>query len=358
MGRSNTSVGHGRAKRRGLALLLGVSALLASCASPVPSGVTPTTVPYEPGDYPDVVLRTIAGCSTHPRDHFLNASNVDELPVHPMSDTWVEFLGGDATPLEQPPSSKTFVTDGGVVLRGGMPINVVDSRTTPRSKVVFNTAYSTSSYTGGYPIPLRPLVQGHPGVAWDRHVLILDTADCNAYEIIGYEPLAYEAFGVHTGLVGVRYRLDTVAQPRFTTNAARTPMMGQYLMHDEVANGRVDHPIGFCSDRIGTGFIWPARNSDGLVRSTDAMPMGAWLRLRGDVDIEQFTGQARTIVEALREHGTLLTDTCGGRFALLAENSVNWIDAETAQLRALRASDFEVVDVTPMKVSDDSFQIR
>jgi hypothetical protein len=354
---SNRSKKPGRPRLVAGGLALVVGALVAmSCAPSTGGNGSATTTPFEPGEHVGVTVRTIGGCSIHPRDHFLNATNVDDLPVHPMSDTWLEFLGG-STPL-RPPSSTTFVADGGVVLRSGMPINVVDSTTFPKSSVVFNASYSTLGYTGTYPIPRNPKVEGHPGVAWDQHVLMIDTADCNAYELIGYDPRAYDTFGLHTALVGVRYRLDTVAQPRITTNSPNTPMIGQYAMYDEVANEELHHPIGFCSDRIGTAATWPARASDGKVTGPDAMPMGAWLRLRPDVDIEQFTGQARPIAEAMRKNGIVLTDTCGNRFSLFAENSENWINTETAQLATLRVSDFEVIDVTPMKVSDTSFQIR
>lgn len=39
-------------------------------------------------------------------------------------------------------------------------------------------------------------------------------------------------------------------------------------------------------------------------------------------------------------------------------NSDGWVKEEIRQLRELTAADFEVVDTTPMRVSEDSFLVR
>jgi hypothetical protein len=309
-----------------------------------PSGSTTTFVPVS-------TETRIAGCEIFPRDHFLNATNVDRLPVHPRSAEWINFLARDNSVLGFP-SSKVW--DGA---RGGIPLNVVDSRTVGLSPVLLNHNWTAHNYTGGYPIPSKPKVEGYPSVQWDQHLLMLDVADCNAYELIQYEPRIFTFLGFHTALSGVRYPLNTTVAPRITTNAVGTPMIGQMVMSDEVLRGRLAHVVGFCTDAMNTGHLWPARSSDGLLTSREALPAGAWLRLRPGVDVSRFTGQARTIVEALRRHGTVLTDTCGHRFYLMAENSDRWNDSETQQLRSLTPRDFEVVDTTPMRQSDTSFRI-
>ena len=90
--------------------------------------------------------------------------------------------------------------------------------------------------------------------------------------------------------------------------------------------GDVDHAIGFCSNRISTKFQWPARRSDGVVTSPDAMPMGTWIRLRSDADTSGFGPGRQHRRRGLREHGAILTDTCAHPFHLLAENSSGWND--------------------------------
>jgi hypothetical protein len=241
--------------------------------------------------------------------------------------------------------------------RTGQAFNVVDSNTTRPVDVVINPSYASNNYLGRYPIPRNPIVQGYPTPAWDRHLLIIDTADCNAYELIQYDPLLGAA-GIHTALAGTRYPLSGVTPPVKTTNAAKTPMIGQSALVSEVRAGRIAHPIGFCTDELSTGHVWPARASDGRSARPDAVPMGAWFRLRSDVDPSAFSGQARVFVEALRNHGAILTDTCAHRFSLMGENSDQWDDRSLAQLETLTPADFEAVDTTAMKVADNSFEIR
>ena len=86
--------------------------------------------------------------------------------------------------------------------------------------------------------------------------------------------------------------------------------------------------------------------------------MGAWARLKSSVDPNRFTGQARAMVDALRTHGAVLTDTCSQGMHLTGENSSGWNATDLAQLKQLTANDFEIVDTTSLKVSDDSFAIR
>lgn len=294
----------------------------------------------------------IGGCTMFPPDHFLNATDIDTLPVHPRSSVWLNSLGGANATMRFPNSR---IWEGS---RGGMPINVVDSRVTGFRNVVLSPWGSTRSYLGPYPIPDTPLVQGSPTAQWDRHVLTVDVADCTAYELIQYDPLVKALTGVHTAWIGMRYPLNTSDWPVMTTNAPKTPMLGQYVLLDEVRRGRVDHVIGFCTDDISTAHMWPARASDGRVESPDAMPMGTWIRLRADVDVSRFGAPAATVARALREHGAVLTDTCAHDFYLMGENSPEWDDAGLAALATLDAADFEVVDTTPLRADGTSFRIR
>ena len=282
----------------------------------------------------------------------MNATGVDQLPVSPDSGTWTSFLGGAATPLRAGFGSLAW--DGS---RAGMPMNVVDSRTLGKQQVLLDTSYTDKSYSGGYPVPWAPLVEGDPTPQWDKHVIMVDKADCTSYELIQYDSLWRALFGSVKALAGARVPLSGTT-PVFTTNAAQTPMVGQNVLVSEVAAGRVDHVVGFCTTELHPGYTWPARHSDGRSTSPSAIRTGAWLRLKATAATSSFTGQARPIVEALKTHGAVLTDTCGQRFALMGENSSAWNDADLSQLSRLTAADFEVVDTAPMKVADDSWQIR
>lgn len=348
-----------------LAIFAAVVGGVVACTPSAPVSSPPTSPTSSvPGQPPRVVappqsgsfrqpgaVRRIGGCAVFDRDHFLNAGGVDRLPVHPASRRWTAFLGRGAASLHAPSS---VLWEGS---RSGQSFNVVNSAEIGAADVWINPTYAANNYLGRYPIPAAPRVEGYPGAAWDRHLLIVDTADCFAYEIIQYDPFL-GALGVHTGLAGVRYPLSGVAAPVMTTNAADTPMVGQSALVAEVDDGSLAHPVGFCTDELAPRSVWPARRSDGRSTHPDAPPMGVWLRLRADVDTSGFTGQAAVIVNAMRRNGLILTDTCAHQMSFMGENSSGWDPVAVAQLGQLAPTDFEVVDATPMMVSSNSFQIR
>lgn len=310
-----------------------------------------TTVPSGTTFQPTAVTANIGGCQLYPRNHFLNATNVDRLPVSTSSAAWTSFLGGSSTKLVA-----GFTSSAWSGSRPGMPMNVVDSRTTGMTSVLFDYTY-TDSYSGGYPVPANPVVEGAPNPEWDKHVIMVDQADCTSYELIQYDSLWRSLFGSVKALAGAKVPLGSTT-PVPTTNAAQTPMVGQNVLVSEVTAGKVDHAVGFCTTELHPGAVWPARASDGKSTNPSAIKTGAWLRLKAGTSTTGFTGQARPIAEALKTHGAVLTDTCGQKFALMGENSTAWNDAELAQLGRLTAADFEVVDTAPMKVSDSSWAIR
>ena len=356
----------------GTALAVGLSLISGACAAspesddalasvpstppvtaPAAAPTTTTTVASNPNlsFAARATTAKIGDCQLFPPDHYLNATNVDRLPVHPKSAQWTSYLARDGRTLNAPSPN---IWNGA---RGGMPINVVDSRTQSMRTVVLDDSWTAHNYKGGYPIPSSPRLEGYPSAEWDRHLLIVDVADCSAYELIQYDPIL-GALGIHRALSGVRYSLNTTERPRITTNAADTPMIGQYAMVDEVRSGRIAHALGFCTTDLSSSYIWPAKRSDGRLSGDAAPPMGAWLRLKADVDLSKFTGQARVIAEALRHHGMILTDTCGHQVGLMAENSDQWNKSQMAQLEQLSATQFEVVDASPMAHSPTSFAVR
>ncbi len=330
----------------------------APTATTAPAAAAPTTPVASPSTGVAATFQQastqadIGGCDLYPKNHFLNATDVDTLPVVAQSNAWIAGLGGSSANLK-------FVS--GKIwqgARGGMPINVVDSSVIGFSNVIFNPWGSSKTYKGPYPIPSNVRVQGHPSAQWDRHVLIVDVAECMGYELIQYDPTIEALTGNHTALNGIRYSLATTEMPVFTTNAPRTPMIGQYVMYNEVQSGSIDHPIGFCSNSIGGSYVWPARASDGPVESAGAIPMGAWLRLRADADLSALGPQAMVVAEALREHGAILTDSCPHAFNLLGENSAMWADSDLETIETLSPSDFEAVDSSLMQVDATSYRIR
>ena len=299
---------------------------------------------------------TLGGCRVFPANHYMNATNVNSLPVRAESTAWLNSIGGASTNLVAPSSN---VWQGS---RPGTPMNIVDSRSTGFKPVTFGHDWSAKSYLGPYPLPAAPVLQGAPNLsgAWDKRLMVVDSAECMAYELIQYTQVWNGNSFNRNALAGVRYSLDSNDMPLGTTNAPNTPMIGQYVLNSEVKSGTIPHVMAFCSQntRISTSSLWPARKSDGFNTAADAMPMGTWIRLGSKIDPSSFTGGTRVIVEALQTRGAILTDSCAHQFSLLAENSADWNNADMAQLTRLTPADFQVVDSAIMKVSDSSYAVR
>ncbi len=299
---------------------------------------------------------TLGGCRVFPADHYMNATNVNSLPVRAESAAWLDSIGGASTNLVAPSSN---VWQGS---RPGTPMNIVDSRSTGFKPVTFGHDWSAKSYLGPYPLPASPALQGAPNLsgAWDKRLMVVDSAECMAYELIQYTQVWNGTSFNRNALAGARYPLNSNDMPLGTTNAPNTPMIGQYVLNSEVNSGTIPHVMAFCSQntRISTSSLWPARKSDGFNTAADAMPMGTWIRLGSNIDPSTFTGGTRVIIEALQTRGAVLTDSCAHPFSLLAENSADWNNADMAQLTRLTPADFQVVDSAVMKVSDSSYAVR
>lgn len=303
----------------------------------------------------EAVTAEIGGCPLFTVDHYQNARFIDRLPVHPKSDAWIQSII-NAKPDANIGAPTSRVIQGS---RSGFPLNVVDSRVTGKEYVLVHGELAELGWTGHYPMPKSPRVEGYPSIQWDQHLFVIDQADCTAYELIMFEPrLKGLLTPFYSAEFGVKYSLNTSEAMRYTTNSPNTPMVSQYARPSEASEDRIDHALSFCLNTISTEHVWPARDSDGRVNSPDTIPMGAWVRLKANVDLSGFHGQGKVIAQALKEHGMILTDSCGRHFGLMVENSADWIDSEVAALATLTPHLFEVVDTSPMKISDTSHQIR
>lgn len=343
--------------RVGAVVLVAVAGLLAACgasssppsAGPVSGDVGatgPTTVPSRP-------VNAVAGCPVFAPDTVWH-SEVASLPVDPRSAGWIAHLGGTAANLRANIGSTLWQGS-----RPGLPVNVVDSTTTPMQSMTFSGEYGpAATYEGPYPVFDGMRVEGDPGVAWDQHVLLVDTRDCSAYELFLYQPWA-RAIGRWYATNGARWSLRDGARPGPSVNAARTPHIAGLPRLEEVRSGRVDHLLQACSSLVASDHTWPAMASDGRGRPDVAPPMGARLRLRAGVDISRFPGQAGVLAQAMREFGVLLNDSCHQPLIITGDNpGTGWNDAEVATLNSLTPADFEFVDQTPLKYSDLSWRSR
>ncbi len=297
----------------------------------------------------------VAGCPLFPRDNVFHAS-VASLPVKPNSASTIAAAGGAAMTLNPGFSSGIWMGS-----RGGYPVNVVDSRTAPRAGFLLGT-YGYLSDNVAVPMPANPQVEGAPGLAWDRHLLVVDSATCSSYEAWFTSPpySQYNWGGTWTAETLVRLDLAT-NQPRRlgTTMAAGTSMLHGLVRYDEVAAGDIDHVLHMSLPTISSASpVWPAMRTDGRDPNPANAPMGTWFRLRADADLSGLGPQALVVARALQQHGAVLTDTGHNGATIVGEPDDRWNDLDLSGLRRFNLTSFEVVDPSAMIVDPASHQIR
>jgi hypothetical protein len=320
-----------------------------------PPASTTTTAPQATTWRLGTAPSSIAGCQVFDRTSVFHSRAVG-LPVHSRSADWIQAIGADE-PFQY--SLKTSVWQGS---RAGMPFNVVDSNVIGFDPVGYDPNYGSSeTHISPMPIPDNPRIQGDPTPAWDRHLLIVDSASCTYYELFQYDTVRFRLFGTHYALTGAKWKMGEggALVPQRGTTVSAAPLLATTVRLAEVQAGRIDHVVGACSQANGPTAIWPARKSDGTNTSPSAPPVGARLRLKAGVDLGAFTGQARVIAEAMATHGVMITDSCYVPLKIVGENvESGWDDDNLTQLKNLRIGDFEVVDTTPMMISPTSWQVR
>ncbi|UDY37715.1 hypothetical protein [Dermatobacter hominis] len=271
--------------------------------------------------------------------------SVADLPVSSDSERWIASIED----LELSPSFSGEVVDGVVF---GIPYNFVDDAT-PRRDVTIRLATEQSD-PGPYPITDPAYIEAMPTYHFDMHYVGIDVATHDVWELLSVRSW----FGRWEADAGARYRTDSNDYPRGWTIAAGLPLLPGTVTYDQVAAGSVDHVVlGALERSAADRWIWPARATDGRSTSPDAVPQGAWLRLRADADLSGLGPQARVIATGLQRYGMVLSDT-GPGFGVRGTPDARWDQADIQSLRALSAADFEVVDPSGIVVSPDSLAVR
>jgi len=295
-----------------------------------------------------LVAPSISGCQILPQNNVWNTP-VDNLPVHPLSDQWVNTLGRTAN-FHMHFSSGTY--NGGPI---GLPYNVVSGASVTKYNVNFQ--YYLQSDPGPYPIPSNPLIE------WgsDAHVLVLDTDNCRLYEL--YEG-AY-ANGQWSAGSGAVWDLSSNAlRPNGWTSAdaAGLPILPGLVRYDEVASGFIYHALRF-SARYSNSYIWPARHltsgTAGVLTSTP--PFGARFRLKASYDISGFPPEMQVVLQAMKTYGIILADTQTSdtpRWTVQGTPDLRWDQLIVHTMDVLTGNDFEAVDESSMMLDVNSGRTR
>jgi hypothetical protein len=300
-----------------------------------------------------------------PADHIWN-TRVDTLPVHPDSDAYVATIGADQHVHadfgsgEWPPGS-------------GAPIGIpYVSVPASQPAVAVRFGYAGESDPGPYPIPPSAPIEGGPGAEGDRHVLVLERDTCTLYELFDAWPQADGSWYAGSGAV---YRLDSYAlRPKGWTSAdaAGLPILPGLVRYDEVAPAASDpahgerggsvareirHALRFTAPRTRRAYVWPARHFASSLTGDEYPPMGQRFRLKAGFDLADYSAETRVILRALQRYGMMLADN-GSPWYLSGVPDDRWDNDVLRELRRVRGSDFEAVDVSSLMVDPDSGRVR
>ena len=276
------------------------------------------------------------------------ASLGGRLPF-PADNEWNRDVSGD--PVD--PSSASLIAacgdralhpDFGTVWNGapnGIPYVVV-SGTQGRVPVTFG--YADESDPGPYPIPPDAPVEGGPGGAGDRHVIVIDRDAWKLYELFDARPVnGGQSWTAGSGAV---FALGSNAlRPAGWTSAdaAGLPVFPGLVRYDEVVEQKaVRHALRFTCPVTRRAYVHPARHFASSRTDANLPPMGMRVRLKAGFDVSGFPPNVQTILNAMKKHGMLLADNGSGWYVSGAPDP-RWNDEELATLRRVRSTDFEVV---------------
>jgi hypothetical protein len=141
-----------------------------------------------------------------------------------------------------------------------------------------------------------------------------------------------------------------------SADAAGLPILPGLVRYDEVAAGTLRHALRFTAPRTRRDYVWPARHFASAATDPALPPMGQRFRLRADADLSGFSEEARVIARALQTYGMILADN-GSAWYLSGAPDDRWANDALRDLRRLRGSDFEAVDVRGLVAAPDSGRV-
>ena len=227
----------------------------------------------------------------------------------------------------------------------GIPY-VVAGAQQPEVPVNF-TAYGDESDPGPMPIALTDPIEGDPNPGTgDRHVLVLDNANCFLYETDSSYP---QASSWNADSAAVWDLLGNQQRPYTWTSAdaAGLPIFPGLVRYDEVAAGAINHAIRFTLQNSRAAFVPPASHWAANSSNALAAPMGMRLRLKSTFNISSFSAANQVILKAFKKYGIIMADNGSSMYIGGAPDS-RWDNDDLHNLGTVTASDFEVIQMSPV----------
>jgi IPT/TIG domain len=209
------------------------------------------------------------------------------------------------------------------------------------------TAYGSESDPGPMPVAVTDPIEGYPNPgSGDRHVLVLDNANCFLYELYSSYP---QTSSWNAASAAVWDLLGNEQRPYTWTSAdaAGLPIFPGLVRYDEVAAGVITHAIRFTLQNSRAAFVAPASHWAATTSDPLAAPMGMRLRLKASFDVSGFSATNQVILNAFKKYGVIMADN-GSSMYISGAPDDRWDNSDLHNLGQVQASDFEVMEMSPI----------
>ncbi|AOW77057.1 hypothetical protein A3Q34_09430 [Colwellia sp. PAMC 20917] len=284
-----------------------------------------------------------ADCDVFPQSNIWN-KEITNVPVHKQSATWLNAIG-KGVKVHPDFGSNNFKDKA-----AGISVNYTNNNT-PKHSVLFK--YKAESDLVKYPIPEQVKIEGGASSKGDRHIISFDTDQCILYELFN---VYKRESGQWTAGSGAVFDLNSnnLRPNKWTSaDAAGLPIFPGLVRHKEVESGVINHALRFTARTTNRAYLWPARHFASRHNNPNLPPMGMRLRLKPDIDISNFSPQAKVIAIALKTYGMILADN-GGPLFISGEPNEEWSHWGLKDLKKLVSNNFEVVDTDFLQIHPDS----
>ncbi|HSD65208.1 MAG TPA: hypothetical protein VLF95_00830 [Vicinamibacteria bacterium] len=287
-----------------------------------------------------------------PADNWWNA-DVTAAPVDPNSAGFIGLIGGSAS------LHPDFGGDDGTPYGVYGMIYAVVPGTEPLEVVDFSGGYPSESDPGapgrppGYPIPVgartepRWIEGGLPGggSSGDRHMLLVDRDRRILFEL--YATRWDGTLGRWKAGSGAVYMLDgNGRRPEGWTSAdaAGLAILPGLVRYDEVFGPDPIRHAFRVTVAYTKGYVFPASHDASTSTSSNALPMGARLRLKAGKSIGAYPAPVQKIFQAMKTYGLIVADN-GTNMYVSGAYDTRWDnDVLNPAFASLAASDFDVVE--------------
>jgi hypothetical protein len=284
---------------------------------------------------------SLGGFVPFPSDNLWN-TDISSSPADPNSAAIINFIGPS---VGIHPDFGAGEYDGSYM---GIPYTVVDS-TQPMIPIDYQ-AYGSESDPGPMPIPLNAPIEGYPNPgSGDRHVLVLDKANCFLYELYSSYPQS-SSWNADSGAVWDLLADEQRPYTWTSADAAGLPIFVGLVRYDEVAAGAINHAIRFTLPSTSAGFTPPASHWAATSTNTYAPPMGTRLRLKASFDVSGYSASNQVILNAMKKYGLILADN-GSAMYITGTPDDRWNNDDLHLLNGATAGDFDVIQISPLYTS-------